>query len=109
MGPARLVAPGGTGGAVAGCEEFDGAKRTVAERLTTEQCGRRLAGANSLEICHEQPITLVAEPLTAGATDMLPLAHLDEQISGMAGRSRNQTVSRNGQTKSNSWALHFRI
>jgi hypothetical protein len=42
---ARLVALGGSGGAtrrVAGREEFDGAKRTNAEKLTTEHCGRRL-------------------------------------------------------------------
>ena len=102
MGPARLVALGGTGGAVAGCEEFDGAKRTLAERPTTEQCGRRRLDG---EICHEQPFTLwpcSQNPITAGATEMRPLAHLDEQISGMAGGSQSQTVSRNGQTNSNS-------
>jgi hypothetical protein len=57
---ARLVALGDTGGAtrrVARREEFDGAKRDLAEKLTTEQCGRLLlAGADSLEICHEQLI-----------------------------------------------------
>jgi hypothetical protein len=111
---ARLVTLGGTGGAtrrVAGREEFDEAKRTLAERLTTEHCGRLLlAGANSVEICHEQLVTQwpwVAEPPPAGATDMRRLAHLDEQISGMVGGSQSQTVSRNGQTKS--WALHHRL
>jgi hypothetical protein len=98
---------------VAGREEFDRAKRNLAEKLTTEHCGRRLlAGANSVEICHEQLITQwswLQNRITAGATDMRRLAHLDEQISGTVGGSQSQTVSRNGQTNSESWALHHRL
>jgi hypothetical protein len=80
---ARLVVLGDTGGAtrrVASREEFDGAKRDLTERLTTEQCGRLLlAGANSIEICHEQLITQWPwwqNCITAAAADMRRLARL---------------------------------
>jgi hypothetical protein len=80
---ARLVALGDTGGAtrrVASREEFDGTKRALAEKLTTQQCGRLLlAAADSIEICHEQLITQWPwwqNCITAAATDMRRLARL---------------------------------
>jgi hypothetical protein len=80
---ARLVTLGDTGGAtrrIAAREEFDGPKRGLAEKLTTEQSGRLLlAGANSIEICHEQLITQWPwwqNCITAAATDMRRLARV---------------------------------
>jgi len=99
---ARLVVLGDTGGAtrrVASREEFDGAKRDLAEKLTTEPCGRLLlAGANSIEICHEQLITQWPRwqnCIAAAAADMRPLA-LTEQVGGLVGGGQSKTLSRNG-------------
>jgi hypothetical protein len=94
---ARLVALGDTGGAtrrVASRAEFDGAKRALAEKLTTEQCGRLLiAGANSIEICHEQLITQWPwwqNCITAAATDMRRLARLtSKSVEWSAGAEQN--------------------
>ena len=80
---ARLVALGDTGGAtrrIGAPEEFDGAKRDLAEKLTTEQCGRLLlAGTDSVEICHEHLITQWPwwqNCINAAASDMRRLARL---------------------------------
>jgi hypothetical protein len=99
---ARRVALGDTGGAtrrIAGPEEFDGARRGLAEKLTTEQCGRLLlAGADSIEICHEQLI--IQWPwwqncITAAATDMRrpPACSASRRIGR---REPEKTLSRNG-------------
>jgi hypothetical protein len=79
----RLVDLGETGGAtrrVAKGDEFDSARRTLAEKLTTEECRRLLlASSDTIEICHERLITQWPwwqNCLNAAATDMRRLARL---------------------------------
>jgi hypothetical protein len=79
----RLVELGDTGGAtrrVAKGDEFDSRRRTLAEKLTTEDCRRLLlAGSDTIEICHERLITQWPwwqNCLNAAATDMRRLARL---------------------------------
>jgi tetratricopeptide (TPR) repeat protein len=84
----RLVNLGETGGATrraAGRDEFDSARRALAEKLTTDQYARLLlAGSDTIEICHEQLITQWPwwqNCLSTAASDVRRLARLIQRAS----------------------------
>jgi tetratricopeptide (TPR) repeat protein len=98
----RLVNLGETGGATrraARRDEFDPARRALADKLTTEQYGRLLlAGADTIEICHEQLITQWPwwqNGLSAAAADMRALARLMQRAVewSSGGRARHYLAS----------------
>jgi hypothetical protein len=83
----RLVNLGETGGATrrpAQRDEFDPTRSALAKKLTTDQYGRLLlAGADTIEICHEQLITQWPwwqNCLSAAATDVRRLVRLMQRV-----------------------------
>jgi tetratricopeptide (TPR) repeat protein len=99
----RLVTLGETGGATrraARWEEFDAARRKLAERLTREHYGRLLlAGSDAIEICHEQLITQWPwwqNALSAAATDVRRLARLMQRAAEWSSGGRPRGHLANG-------------